>query len=141
MQAEYGCICCTCDQMLISAPAMQALSYKIRRIILVPQSICDWIWENPPSTHTTANSLSNDRCTTIWAGIGTEGCPGCFYLGLFLRLVRSLWVLGWPLNDFLSSWQARSQLYFVIWLADEFVHGFSCFVWLAEVKMALMDTI
>ena len=36
---------------------------------------------------------------------------------------------------------SRHQLWFTTWLADEFGHGFSCFVWYLEGKMATMDAI
>ena len=42
---------------------------------------------------------SYNSCT---AGIGTESCPSCFCCGLFLRLIRRPWMLGWSLNGFIS---------------------------------------
>ena len=81
MQAEYVCICFTRDQVLISALAMQALSYKCMESDS-HSSICHWIWENPPSMHTTASSSSNDSCTTIRACIGTWRLPRLLLLWL-----------------------------------------------------------
>ena len=50
-------------------------------------------------------SASNNSCThqlTIQAGIGTKSCSGCFFCGLFLRLVIRPQVLGWSLNGSIS---------------------------------------
>ena len=67
----------------------------------------------------------------------------CFHSGLFLKLVWCPQVLGWHSNDpiFPKAWQADSLLWFITWLADEFGHGFSCFMWYVKVKMAPMEVI
>ena len=62
-----------------------------------------------------------------------EGWTVCFHVGLFLKPVWCPWVLGWPLNGPIFPWQADSRLWITTQLADEFAHGFSCFVWHVEV--------
>ena len=89
-------------------------------------------------------SPSNNSCTcwlTLQPGIDAKSCPDCFCCGLFLRLVRRPRVYGSPTNGCISPWQADSWLYFTTRLADEFGHGFNCFVWYVEVKMTPMDAI
>ena len=67
--------------------------------------------------------------------------PGLFCRGLFLRLVRYPWVLGSPLNIYISPWQANSMLkYTTCRLFDELGHGFNCFLYV-EVKMTSVDAI
>ena len=49
-------------------------------------------------------SLSHDSCThylTIQESINVESYSGCFYCGLFLRLVKRPQVVGWSLNKWL----------------------------------------
>ena len=48
---------------------------------------------------------------------------------------------GGPLNGPIFLWQEDSQLWITTRLVDEFGHGFSCFVWHVEVKMAPMVVI
>ena len=95
------------------------------------------------NTKTHHFSPSNDSCThwlTIETGIYDESCPGCFCCGLFLRLSRCC--LQMPPY---SPWQVRRQPtvihHMTQWAADEFGHGFSCYVWYVEVKTAPMDAI
>ena len=76
-----------------------------------------------------------------------EGWTVCFHSDLFLKPVRHPQVHGWPSNSpiFLWQaffpWQADSRLWFTTQLSDEFGHGFSCFMWHVEAKMAPMDAI
>ena len=87
---------------------------------------------------------SNKGCIhslTIKPGIDAKSCPGCFWCGLFLRLVGHSRVLRSPLNGSISPWQADSRLCFITWLAYEFGHGVSCFVWNLELKTASSDAI
>ena len=89
-------------------------------------------------------SPANDSCIhwlTIQVGIDAESWPGYFCCGLLLRPVRRPQVYGSPSNGCISPWQADSQLYFTTWLANEFGHWFSCFVWYVVEKMAPMDAI
>ena len=66
-----------------------------------------------------------------------KSCPGCFWFSLFLRLMVHPRVLGCSSNGTISLWQADSWLWFTSWLADEFGHGFSCFVWYVEVTFSV----
>ena len=70
-----------------------------------------------------------------------EGWTVCFHSGLFIKPVWCPRVLRWPSNGPIFPRQADSWLWFTKRLADEFVHGFSCFVWHVEVKMAPMEVI
>ena len=70
-----------------------------------------------------------------------EGWTVCFHSGLFLKSVWCPWVLRWTSNGPIFPWQADNWLWITTRLADEFGHGFSCFVWHVEVKIAPMEVI
>ena len=71
----------------------------------------------------------------------SESWTACFYLGLFFKPVWCPWVLRWPWNGPIFSWQVDRQLWITTWLTDGFAHGFSSFVWHVNVKKALMEVI
>ena len=82
--------------------------------------IFDWIWEKPPSMHTTARHTfhhQNYSCSELLYILtnnsGRYWCwklPRLLLLWLVSRLLRRPWVLGSPLNGYISPWQTESWL-------------------------------
>ena len=89
-------------------------------------------------THFSSPSISYFNEPTAHVFNTAEGWT--VFLSGFFKPVTSM-SAWWPLNGPISSWQADSRLWITTWLADEFGHGFSCFVWHVEVKMAPMVVI
>ena len=60
--------------------------------------LCDWIWEKPPFTHTTARHTFHHQMIvhTLTNNSTRESCPGCFCCSLFLWLVRLPQCSGCP---------------------------------------------
>ena len=92
-------------------------------------------------THFSSPSISYINGPTTHVFNTAEGWTVCFHLGLFLKPVWCPRVLGWPLNGPIFPWQTDSWLWITTRLADEFVHGFTCFVWHVEVKMGPIEVI
>ena len=92
-------------------------------------------------THFSLPSVSYNNVPTTHVFNTAKGWTVCFHSGLFLKPVWYPRVLEWPLNGPIYSWQTDSQLWITTWLADGLGHGFSCFVWHVEMKMAPMKVI
>ena len=108
--------------------------------------ICDQICQKGSYTCTVSRHFSSPSVSYINTPIAqvfnaAEGWTVYFHSGLFLNPVRCPWVLGWPSNGPVFPWQADSWLWIITGLAEDFVHGFNCFVWHVEVNMAPVEAI
>ena len=92
-------------------------------------------------TYFSLPSISYINAPTAHVFNTAESWTVCFHSGLFLKPVWNPLVLEWTLNGPIFTWQADSPLWITTWLADEFGHGFSSFVWHVEVKLASMEVI
>ena len=99
-------------------------------------------------THFSSPCFSYINAPTAHVFNTTEGWTVCFHSCLFLKPVWHPWVPtfkwplnGWHLNGPTFPWRAASQLWITTRLADELCHGFRCFLWHVEVKVAPMEVI